>query len=126
MSIADIGIGDIVRDFRGDHFKILAFGYHTKRTGKQVVYQLLKPPYTTLIQDYEDFFCEAPLGASQKWKFEVLTQVELLTLGRENALKEEGIISGQVSFNDVADASPHNFDDDNGNEEEEKKFLFHQ
>lgn len=121
--MADIGIGDIVRDFKGDHFKILAFGHHTKRIGKQVVYQLLKPPYTTLIQDYEDFM-SISLKETQKWKFEVLTQAELLALGRENALKEEGVISGQVSFNDIAGTSPRNFDDGNGSEEERKNSYF--
>lgn len=36
--IADIGIGDVVRHFKGKYYKIIGFGEHTETGEKEVIY----------------------------------------------------------------------------------------
>lgn len=38
MGMADIGVGDIVRHFKGRYYKILGFGAHTETGEKEVIY----------------------------------------------------------------------------------------
>ena len=96
--IADIGIGDVVRHFKGKYYKIIAFGQHSETGEKEVIYQALYPPFGTWVRPYNMFMGEVDHNkypdVKQKYRFEVMTTKDLIMLSAEEDLKQQGVISG--------------------------------
>lgn len=84
--IADIGVGDVVKDTSGQYYKILDFCINVENGREGVVYQSLSPPYKVLMMPINMFMGIASIGASQKYRFEVVTEKELLMLASEERL----------------------------------------
>ena len=79
--IADIGVSDVVRHFKGNLYQIIAFGQQSKTGEKEVIYQALFPPFSVWVRPFDNFMAEVDHEkypeVKQKYKFEVLTKAEL-------------------------------------------------
>ena len=94
--VADIGIGDVVRHFKGKLYKIIAFGRHSETGEKEVVYQALYPPFDTWVRPFDNFMSEID-HEKQKYRFEVMTTSDLIEVAAEDRLKSEmGKVDGTL------------------------------
>ena len=81
--IADIGIGDVVRHFKGKYYRIIGFGKHTETGEEEVIYEALYPPFGIWVRPKDSFLSLAPEGQRQKHRFEVMTATDLIVAQAE-------------------------------------------
>ena len=81
--IADIGIGDVVRHFKGRCYRIIGFGKHTETGEEEVIYEALYPPFGIWVMPKDSFLSLAPEGQRQKYRFEVMTTADLINAAVE-------------------------------------------
>ena len=127
--IADIGIGDVVRHFKGNLYKIIAFGQHSETGEKEVVYQALYPPFDTWVRSFDNFMSEIDHekypDEKQKYRFEVMTTSDLAKMTAEDRFKNKMwridgtlITSSQVKvWTEAAEKILQEFEEREGNKE---------